>query len=108
METSVGPCFLVFIFGAAGTCLAAAKLSIFVAVTVGIAVAVQGSIEKTSPLTQLMAHNRCIGDLSAARAWQGLTLFHFSAQVEPCPTQESTLHLTWGIPEEGFQFGSDS
>jgi len=23
---------------------------------------------------------------------QGLTLVHFSAQLEPCPTQENTLH----------------
>ena len=60
---------LVFFFGAAGTCLAAAHLSIFVAVSVAVAVAIQGKIEQTSPMTQLMAHNRCIGELADARAW---------------------------------------
>jgi len=32
---------------------------------------------------------------SAAAAWsrsQGLTIVHFSAQLEPCLSQESTLH----------------
>jgi hypothetical protein len=26
------------------------------------------------------------------RVWQGLTLVHFSAQLEPCLTQDNTLH----------------
>jgi len=60
---------LVFAFGAAGTILAALQLSIFVAVSTALAVAIQSQIEKTSPLTSLMAHNRCIGELHDARAW---------------------------------------
>jgi len=29
---------------------------------------------------------------AAAASAQGLTLVHFSAQLEPCPAQENTLH----------------
>jgi len=32
------------------------------------------------------------GDEDAMGAWQGLTLVHFSAQLEPCLTQGNNLH----------------
>jgi hypothetical protein len=37
------------------------------------------------------------GPGAALGSWQGLTLVHFSAQLEPCLSQENTLH-TLRIP----------
>jgi hypothetical protein len=33
-----------------------------------------------------------IAEAFALGEWQGLTLVHFSAQLEPCMSQEDTLH----------------
>jgi hypothetical protein len=41
----------------------------------------QGGVEPVPPLSD-----------AAEGMWQGRTLVHFSAQLEPCLTQENTLH----------------
>jgi hypothetical protein len=58
-----------FLFGATGTILAGANMSIFVAVAVAFSVATQSAIEKRSPMVCLKSQNRCIGDLVNAKAW---------------------------------------
>jgi len=43
----------------------------------------------------LRAEGGCVIAQTELGVWQGLTLVHLSAQLEPCLTQENTLHTLY-------------
>jgi hypothetical protein len=50
-----------------------------------------------STLSTNMATARRAGSVAFAASTQGLTLVHFSSQLEPCLTQENTLHTLYTL-----------